>query len=84
MSNQWFYINRWKQNREENWVIVNKLGEIIKENVSKYSAEAIKYRLEIEDEHKHNEYFIVNKNDSRYNEIVSHINLKKREKNENN
>ena len=82
MSNQWFYINRWKQNREENWVIVNKLGEIIKENVNKYSAEAIKYRLEIEDER--NEYFIVNKNDSRYNEIVSHINLKKREKNENN
>ena len=82
MSNQWFYINRWKQNREENWVIVNKLGEIIKENVNKYSAEAIKYRLEIEDER--NEYFIVNKNDSRYNEIVSHINLKKREENENN
>ena len=35
MSNQWFYINRWRQNREASWVVVDKFGKIIRDKDNK-------------------------------------------------
>ena len=82
MSNQWFYIRQWTINRECMWAIISSDGEIIKENINKYEAEDIKYKLEKENANKR--YHIVNKQDSRYSEMVSYNKLKSGNSHENN
>ena len=82
MSNQWFYIRQWSDNRECMWSVISREGKIIEENITKYEAESVKYNLE--KENRDIQYFIVNKKDPRYNEIVSYNNFKSGNSHENN
>lgn len=82
MSNQWFYIRQWNNNREKMWAVVDNFGNFIEKNINKYEAEDLKCKLE--KENKNIKYFIVNKQDSKYDELISYNKIKSGSNHENN
>lgn len=69
MSNEWFYIRRWKEAVKPNWVIVDRDSrKILQSNMVYHEAEQA--AIALEDRNK-NKVFVVNVADPLYTEIAS-------------
>ena len=69
MSNEWFYIRRWREAAKPNWVIVERSSQqILKSGMLYYEAEEEAYRIQKENKNK---VFVVNTQDPIYNQIIT-------------
>ena len=77
--NEWFYISRWRENNKETWVVLNKKNkEIVKERMTKHTADELAFDLNTRDD---NSNFVVNMKDELYYEYVNNSEVKIENKN---